>query len=101
MNFHFRALLLKLLYRLFRTQLEKVVRELDPQVIADSIRRRIEKSSDKEIDQAIKAIKEKNFPENYISELERGGMRFDVMLQCLENEKYLRQHRRKYHPEGE
>ncbi|MBA7464975.1 hypothetical protein ES707_00133 [subsurface metagenome] len=77
------------------------MRELDPQVIADSIRPGIEKMSDKEIDQAIKNIKERSFPENYISELERGGMKLDVMLQCLENEKFLRQHRRKYHPESE
>jgi len=57
---------------------------------------------DKTIDRAIKSIKEENFHglEDFITPYERLGMRLDVMLEWLETEKFLREHRRKYHPES-
>jgi len=64
----------------------------------------IEKYSDKALDQVIKDIKQENYHglEDIFVQLEKVGLTQEVMLQWLENEKFLREHRRKYHrSEGE
>ena len=59
----------------------------------------IEKYSDKDLDRTIKDIREGNYPglEDFVGQLEKAGLTRQVMLQWLENEKFLREHRRKYH----
>lgn len=59
----------------------------------------IEKYSDEYLDRAIKDIKEGNYYglEDFIAQLEKVGLTRNVMLEWLENEKFLREHRRKYH----
>lgn len=81
--------------------MEKALTELGPRVIEDGMRQQIEKWSDKTIDQGIKDIKEGNYSgfENWIASYERVGITLDVMFQWLGDEKFLREHRRKHHPE--
>jgi len=59
----------------------------------------IEKFRDKDLDRMIKDIKEGNYHglEDFIAQLEKIGLTRNVMLEWLENEKFLREHRRKYH----
>lgn len=63
----------------------------------------IEKYSDKDLESCIKDIKEGNYHglEGFIAQLEKIGLTRDVMLEWLENEKFLREHRRKYHHDGD
>jgi len=63
----------------------------------------IEEFSDEYLERAIKDFKEGNYYGlgDFISRLEKAGLTQDVLIQWLENEKFLREHRRKYHPEGE
>jgi hypothetical protein len=64
----------------------------------------IEKYSDKDLDRTIKDIKGGNYHglKDFVVQLEKAGLTREIMLQWLENEKFLREHRRKYHrSEGE
>lgn len=90
-------LLLKLMLKIYPAQTSMGERE-----IYSYMQPYIEKWSDKDLDRAIKDIKEGNYYglEDVVAQLEKAGLTRDVMLQWLENEKFLREHRRKYHPEG-
>lgn len=60
-----------------------------------------EKENDEKLEKMIKDIKG-NFPIEfaaYLAQLEKAGLTRDIILQWLESEKFLREHRRKYHPE--
>ncbi|MBA7603202.1 hypothetical protein ES703_10306 [subsurface metagenome] len=102
MKFSFSALLLRFLWKLLGKRVEKVLTELDSRVVADAMRYKIEKRSDKEINQTIEDMKEGNYHglEDMVSAFARAGITQDVMLQWLKDEKFLREHKRKYHPES-
>ena len=97
------ALLLRLVLKIF--PIEKVTAALSSMPSESELysymQPQIEKYSDKDLDRAIKDIKEGNYYglEDYVAQLEKAGLTRDVMLRWLEGEKFLRQHRRKYHPE--
>jgi len=59
----------------------------------------IEKWSDEELDRGIKDIREGNYYglDGYIALIEKTGLTREVMLQWLESERFLRNHRKKYH----
>jgi len=79
---------------------EKAVLALDLKAI---MRQGFEKVSDKEIEQAIKDLKEGDWSKepyaSIMALLQKAGITNEVMLNWLETEKFLREHRRKYHPE--
>lgn len=92
-------LLLKLMMKIF--PMRKVIDALGSMTqreIHSYMQPQIEKYSDKDLDRVIKDIKEGNYHglEDYIAQLEKAGLTRDVMLEWLENEKFLREHRRKY-----
>jgi len=95
-------LLLRLMLKVFPA--EKIVGKLSSMSeseIYSYMQPQIEKYSDKDLDRAIKDIKEGNYYglEDYVAQLEKAGLTRGLILQWLENEKFLREHRRKYHPE--
>jgi hypothetical protein len=61
----------------------------------------IEKYTDEQLDEVIKNFKEGNTPlVEYLAAVEKAGLK-EQMLQWLEGEKFLREHRKKYHLESE
>lgn len=103
MKFALRELLVKLLLKVFGGVIRRIVSSADQGVMAAHMREGIGKLSDEYIDQAIRDIKKGDFRgyEDIISVFESGGITLDVMLGWLENEKALREHRRKYHPQSQ
>lgn len=101
MKFSFRVWLVWVLWKLSFGKIDSVLARLDPRYIEDGMRRRLEKMSDKQIDETIKDIKEGDWSKgpyaSVMSSLERAGITRDMMLEWLETEKFLREHRRKYH----
>lgn len=93
----FSAWLLELWWRVSRRRLEKALTGFDRRAVEEGMHRWIERMSDKDIDRAIRDIKEGNYYGLDISAFERVGLGVDVVLQWLENEKFLRD-RKKYHP---
>ena len=93
------ALLIKLMMKVFPMQ--KVIDALGSMTLKEIhsfMLPQIEKYSDKDLDRTIKDIKEGNYYglEDYIALLEKAGLTREVMLEWLEGEKFLREHRRKY-----
>ena len=96
--------LLKLMMKIY--PMDKVVKALSTvteREIYSYVKPQIEKWSDKYLDRCIKDITEGNYYglKDFVAQLEKAGLTREVMLQWLEGEKFLREHRRKYHPEGE
>lgn len=93
------VLLLKLILKIFpiRKTID-ALGSLTEREIYNYMQPQIEKYSDKDLDRVIKDIREGNYHglEDYVAQLEKAGLTREVMLQWLENEKFLREHRRKH-----
>ena len=99
-KFSFRAWLVWLLWKLSFGKIEKALATFGPRVLEDGMRQRLEKMSDKDIDEAIKDIKKGDWSKqpyaSLIASIQKAGITVDMMLKWLETEKFLRDHRRKY-----
>jgi len=99
MAFSFRAWLTWVLWKPFSRILEKIFLTLDPRSLEDVMRQQIEKMSDKDIDEAIKDIKEGDQSKQPYSSVmtifQKAGIRREMLLDWFETEKSLREHRRK------
>lgn len=101
MKFSISVLLFRLLAKIVPPhKLVKFTPTMSQTELENAMREQIEKWNDKTIDQGIKDIKEGNYYglENYISAMGSVGITLGKVLQWLEDEKFLREHKRKYHP---
>jgi len=101
MKFNFRLLLLKLIAKIVpRSSLEYVFRR---GIEIGGVQRGLEKLSDEDIERGIEEIKEGSLNthglDEYLSAMAKQGVTLDALLEQLETEKFLREHRRKYHPD--
>ena len=98
----FYALLIRLLMKVVSpARVIKALTSMGEREIYSYMQPQIEKYSDIDLDRTIKDIKEGTYYglEDFVSQLEKAGLTRAMMLQWFENEKFLREHRRKYHPE--